>query len=237
MKLKHWLARERDKPWPVWNTAYLQTELIGGRSAGVDDPGGVCFRLAFKWLACKRSGAEFKYVRFRAQPGVRKKADKTIAKQNVYLGKTAPHERPQTSPEGPTTVTEYKGFHANVDRESVNLLNVWGSKPSSTGSGEKYGLRFSSTEFTSLAGCNALSNDISTVIGVYGKSNFGPWAHATAFHRKGTEILYFDSNGGEFTFDADDAAGDLIQVDMERYAEPNDPAKYTIEHFQLYRVV
>jgi len=237
MKLKHWLSRNRTKPWPVWNTSYLQTELIGGRSGGVDDPGGVCFRLAFKWLVCKRSDQEFKFVSDRIQPGVRRTADKTIAKQQVYLGKVAEYERKPEATRGSTSDSEYKGFHANVDRESVNLLNVWGGKLAKTGTGEKYGVRFVSTEYTSLAGCGALDRDISAVLGIYGRSDMGPWAHATAFHRKGGEAFYFDSNGGEFTLDPDDSAGELIQLDLERYALPGDPDGYTIEHFHLYTVV
>jgi hypothetical protein len=237
MKLKHWLTRNRTKPWPVWNTSYLQTELIGGRSSGVDDPGGVCFRLAFKWLVCKRTGAEFRYVRHSIQPGVRKTADKTIAKQNVYLRSVAAHERAPAVARGPTSAPEYAGFHENVDRASVNLLNVWGGKPAANGKGEKYGVRFASTEYTSLAGCAALDRDISAVVGIYGKSEAGPWAHATAFHRKGSEIFYFDSNGGEFTLDPEDRAGELLHLDLQRYAEPGDPDGYTIEHFHLYTVV
>jgi hypothetical protein len=235
MKLKHWLSRNREKPWPVWNTSYLQTELIGGRSPGVDDPGGVCFRLAFKWLACQRTGSEFTFLRHRIQPGVRRKADKTIAKQNVYLAKVAPHERPQGAPRGPTSDAEYGNFHGPVDRESVNLLNLWGGKASKTGGAPKYGgMVFSSTEYTSFSNCRALASDISAVVGIYGRSEVGPWAHATAFHRRGTLVLYFDSNGGEFTLDPDDPPGDLIQADLERYAEPGDPDGYTIEHLHLY---
>jgi len=207
MKLKHWLTRNRTKPWPVWNTSYLQSELIEDRSDGVGDP------------------------------GVRKTADKTIAKQNVYLGKVAAHERAPTATRGPTSVPEYKGFHSNVDRESVNLLNVWGGKRSKSGTGEKYGVRFASTEYTLLAGCAALDRDISAVVGIYGQSDTGPWAHATAFHRRDREIFYFDSNGGEFTLDPDDRAGDLVHLDLQRYAEPGDSGGYTIEHFHFYTVV
>jgi hypothetical protein len=193
--------------------------------------------LAFKWLVCKRTGAEFKFVKYRIQPGARKKADKTIAKQNVYLQKIVAHERAPTADRGPTSASEYKGFHANVDRESVNLLNVWGGKPAKSGTREKYGVRFASTEYASLAGCAALDRDISAVVGIYGKSDAGPWAHATAFHREGREIFYFDANGGEFTLDSDDRAGDLLYLDLQRYAEPGDPDGYTIDDFNLYTVV
>lgn len=227
MKLKDWLNRKRDDPWPIWNTAYLQSEVIGARSGGLEDPGGICFRLAYKWLVAQRTGREFQYLRHRLNIGAKKVANKAIPKQLAYLNIVAPHERAQNAPRGATDNVEYARFHVNVDRESTNLLNLWGAK---------HGMVFQSTGYNSFVGCGALKNDISAIVGLYGRSEVGPWGHATAFHRRGSKVLYFDSNGGEFTIDADEAAGDLIQRDIQRYAEPGDADGYTLEDLHLYAV-
>ena len=222
--LKDWLSRDHQAPWPVWDTSYLQSELINSRTNG-DDPGGVCFRLAFKWLACQRSGQQFTYVQQTDNQLHGARADRTISKQNVYLKAVAPFER---APNAPKTKGEYKNFLTQVDRESVNILNVWGQAP-------KYRLKFSTTTYTVLVGSAALDGDCSVLIGVYGKSDGGPWAHATAFHRKGGKALYFDSNGGEFEIGTLEDAAALIQSDLQRYE--GDTANYMIKHYAAYKVV
>lgn len=221
MTLNQWLATGVKNPWP-----YEQGKLIDltrGNNPSLPDPGGVCFRLSFKWLACKIYGQPYQFDINRVN------GEKIIAKQMGYLDEVAPYEKVAglSSHQG----DPYYRFFTNVDRISINKLNTWGQKQKKIG-GTKYNLRFRSVHRKSLATAPEFRADAQFVIGVYGTiapKRF-PWAHATAFYRNGGTILYFDSNGGEFTLGSTDNAGQLIATDMKRYGI----SPHSISDYALY---
>jgi hypothetical protein len=186
------------------------------------DPGGVCFRLSFKWLACRIYGLPFKMDVTAANGAT------VIGKQETYLARVAPYEQVRDTFKGDV----YYNFLTNVDRISVALLNEWGQKTRKDGKGAKYNLRFRSQRKQKLAAAAEFGGDAAMVIGVYGAvgAKRAPWAHATAFYRQGPTILYFDSNGGEFTLAPGDDGGALIEQDLARYGL----SPYQIKDYRLY---
>jgi hypothetical protein len=223
MTLREWLASGITNPWP-----YQQNDLITmtrEKLPSLPDPGGVCFRLSFKWLACKIYERPFKFDITQV------KGEKIVAKQLGYLNDIAPYEKVM-GPSGAFRGDPYYRFFTSVDRISVGKLNEWGQKTAKGGGGSKYNLRFRSVHRKSLPEAREFQVDAQFVIGVYGTmgpKRF-PWAHATAFYRKGEKVLYFDSNGGEFTLDPKDDAGALIATDLRRYGTP----PYSISEYALY---
>ncbi len=213
MKFQDWLNRDASTPWP-----YQQVDLIARRADDQEDPGGVCFRLAFKWVACQVYDRAFKFEVSEAN------AEKIVAKQGVYLKAIAPYEQ-RVGPGTAFRGDRYERFFTNVDRISTNLLNVWGRKAN------RYNLTFRSTRARELVGRPEFARDVSMVIGLYGKEPT-PWAHATAFHRKGTQAKYFDPNGGEFDCEPGDPVAEMIRKDVKRYATDG----YSLDEFALYVV-
>jgi hypothetical protein len=235
--LTEWLNGANENPWQ-----YEQVNLIAAaleknksqrealpkghreRPGKLRDPGGVCFRLSFKWLACRIYGVPFKMDVTTAN-GAR-----VITKQWKYLDRVTPYEKVSDTGKDDEV---YYDFLNNVDRISIDLLNEWGHKArkEAKGGGVKYNLRFRSERKRSLAGATEFRADGAMVIGVYGtEAGKPPWAHATAFFRQGPTIFYFDSNGGEFTLAPGDDGGALIEKDMERYGI----APYQIRDYALY---
>ena len=83
------------------------------------------------------------------------------------------------------------------------------------------------------------------IIGVYGiNHNAGPWAHATAFHRRRTggqggaqEMAFFDGNGGEFHLEPSSDTGAEIEQYLQRhYSGIDGKTCYAIKDYVLYRV-
>ena len=221
--LQEWLTTGVNNPWP-----YQQVSLIGMTLEKYDtlpDPGGVCFRLSFKWLASQIYGRPFKFDINQV------KGEKVIAKQMGYLDDIAPYEKVM-GPLGAFRGDPYQRFFTNVDRISVDKLNEWGQKADKSGVGMKYNLQFHSVHRKTLPAAPEFRADTQFVLGVYGTigNKRMPWAHATAFYRNGANILYFDSNGGEFTLAPNDNAGELIANDLRRYGI----APYSISEYALY---
>lgn len=213
MKLKDWLNRDASTPWP-----YQQVDLIKRRSKRIEDPGGVCFRLAFKWVACQVYGRPFKFDIAQVN------ADSVMMKQWTYLKAISPFEK-KVVPGSVFRGDPYERFVTNVDRISTNQLNVWGNKTN------RYNLTFRSNRCREIVGRPEFDRDVAMVIGLYGRYP-SPWAHATAFYRKGEQAKYFDSNGGEFDCDRGDDIAGMIREDVARYAMDG----FTLNEFALYVV-
>ena len=206
----------------------LKTEFWqhGLESQVSKDPQGVCFREAFKWLACKIYNLPFKFDFSNPH--------KVIAKQQAYLKPIQPFEGKQA---------KFESFFTNVHRISQQTLDQWGNKNDTKTGAVKYRLRFETqVVLFTLAGCDAFKRDAQMVVGLYGNTDkAGPWAHAVAFYRKGNEIDYFDANGGEFGFDSDAHIGSDL---MDNFRHRNQPyvgfdsgVTYTLERFGLYKAI
>ena len=219
--LTEWLNGANKNPWQYEQVRLIARALSDNDQRPPDeqlkDPGGVCFRLSFKWLACHIYGLPFNMDVTTANGA------SAIKKQFTYLEKVAPYEDVRNTFRGDA----YYTYRTNVDRISVDLLNDWGQKAG------KYNLHFRSQRKGSLAGAPEFRADAAMVIGIYGTSgqNRRPWAHATAFYRQGGTILYFDSNGGEFTLVA---GGRWRGVDREGRGAVTGLAPYQIKDYALY---
>jgi hypothetical protein len=187
-----------------------------------EQPGGACFRLAFKWLMCKLYNKPFKNydAKLTGRPeltagNVKTNVNevKTYGKQQKYLNSMSPYEEPGTS---------YDVFLTGVRKESKHYMEIWGNKEG------KYSIKVADRECLSMIGERRLNADGSFIIGIAGKSinttkSTGVaarimalkitenWAHAFAFYRKGTEVRFFDSNGGEYDVAGEDPALAIIR--------------------------
>lgn len=208
----------------------------------MEDPEGVCFRESFKWLASRmydrpfkrgtldrrdieglRDGEEAQFAATGlpvAEP--RRNPVSVLAKQRGYLGRVHPYEGPGKS---------FTGFSAAVNQISLDTLRNWGKKQAE-GGGMKYNLSFSYRRVDRLAGEAAFRDpEAALIIGAYGMSTDGPWAHAVAFHRD----TFFDPNGGEYGFEREDERGSEIQEHCERrYAGEDGGKTYDIRNYVLY---
>ena len=189
------------------------------------DPQGVCFREAFKWLACKIYNLQFKFDG--------SKPRKVISKQQAYLKPIAPFEGPDAL---------FEPFFTNVHRISQETLNQWGNKNNTDTGAVKYRLRFEAEVVNSatLERCASFEGDAQMVIGLYGNTDkAGPWAHAVAFYRKGSEIAYFDANGGEFEVSpAANIGADIMDNFSDRavpYVGIDNGVNYSLVRFGLYK--
>jgi hypothetical protein len=215
----------------VADVPYWQYNLMVRYDPAKDESGqpeGVCFRLAFKWLACKINGTAFKYGY--DDSGIpTHNPENVLRKQREYLEPIKPYEGKGR---------DYGGFLMHANQTSLTTLQGWGNKVGKAG-GLKYNLTFRHVVTPSLAHRQEFAEDSSLVIGIYGMSKpAGPWAHATAFHRRAGQIEFFDANGGEFHFAATQNAGAEIQEWVtERYAGMDGTSFFVIKDYILYKVV
>ena len=209
--------------------------------------GGVCFRLAFKWLACQiRSPGSFQFGWWQAtldEDVLRKELDflfdrsqadtketrpsfnvaKVTRKQKDYLDRVKPFEKPGVP---------YKRFRDNVNRISLEALQSWQWGTQAKHTSAKYNLTFSALEVGQSI--KPVHVGGAMIIGVFGDSQDGPWAHATAFFRSDSRIAFFDANGGEFAFNTDDSNA-VISAEIEAFLKNTYcTGTYTLGDFILY---
>ncbi len=207
-----------------------------------EDPEGVCFRESFKWLASRmydrpfkrgtldrrdieglREGEEDLFAATGLPVGApRRNPVSVLSKQREYLGRVHPYEGKNAS---------FAGFSVAVNQISLDTLRTWGKKQAE-GGGMKYNLSFGHRRVDRLVGEAAFRDPgAALIIGAYGMSTDGPWAHAVAFHRD----TFFDPNGGEYGFDRLDDRGTEIQEHCERrYTGEDDGKTYDIRNYVLY---
>jgi hypothetical protein len=190
---------------------FYQADLISGylqANPSEKDPGGVCFRLAFKWLACKIYGRPFKTYSFNTghNPEAVFKAKNVIKKQNQYLDKIKPYEGKKA---------DYQQFLLQSNSATLLFINSWGNKAKEK-YGTKYDLEVKHTVFPRLSRARRLfTQTANLIIGAYGSSSSGPWGHATAFY--GPELRFFDANEGEFSFAKNEDIPSAIQTHLETW--------------------
>jgi hypothetical protein len=216
---------DRENPFQ----AFWQYNLMQQYAPGLRDgePEGVCFRLAFKWLACQMTDRPFKSGWRPATLLPKANQVKVLDKQRAYLQQVKPFEG---------AGKDYHEFLTHVNQISKSTLNAWGAKMKD--GAEKYNLRFGDELTTgSLVDQRIFERDGGLMVGVYGDSAVTPWAHATAFYRKDAVIAFFDPNGGEFRMDPDDRFGSEIQQYLTKhYAGVDQGVEYLIRNYVLYPV-
>ena len=201
-------------------------------------PEGVCFREAFKWLACQIYGRPFVFdVSYFKEPlwaemrtalkGLLQNDEKVYRKQQAYLGAVRPYEGKGKA---------YGTFLMQANAISLDTIRAWGNKAAKDGSA-KYALQVKHRVYGSLSRWTRPNGAASALLGIYGTSTGGPWAHATALFMNGAGARFFDANSGEWGFDPGEEPVQTIDGYLrEQYDGPAGKDIYAIKDFVVYEV-
>ncbi len=228
----------------MWNRRVQGRDFWQTFIEGAGD--GVCFRLAFKWLACQfrnpggfafgwwnstldedalKQELQFLFEGSHADTKEARpmpKAASIAGKQTDYLRRVAPYE---------CAGKPYATFKKRVSEISLDTLRSWQHGTQAKHTSAKYDLAFSCVDAGSTLQADHFRQ--SMILGIFGDGP-EPWAHATAFFRSPKRVAFFDANGGEFRFDTTEANG-VIATEVEPFLRGKyEDASYSIDDFVLF---
>ncbi|CAO3423590.1 hypothetical protein [Azospirillum endophyticum] len=182
--------------------------------------GGMCFRLSFKWAACRIKGAIFKNY------------DLNVVKSHQKHSQYRVKSKAVESTADFSQAGVFDQYVMNDIQEAMNYIKEWGMKFTARNGGTK-------TVYNNAVGINKVSmkpvdiyllqedstplDQHSFIYGFYGQRGVNPAGHATAFCRG----RYFDPNYGEYSFSTNTHA----QVGNDILAHVNLQYSWARHHF------
>lgn len=181
---------------------------------GILTTGGLCFRISWKWAACKAANAPFAYMGMNAE---------TTAKKHMAYRVPTLALAPKTDFDSPVQTAHYIA----TDRdEHMHYMTFWGTAFSDADKGKHIGASPSGLIEKPLE--DAMKELGAANMGAYlyvlywrGQDKAGKSAvfgHAVAFSG-GASPCFFDSNTAEYTFEGGDDPLAFVANHLTRYSK------------------